>query len=152
MSAPSWAAPGVMVVCVHDDWSLVVDNGRNSGIICPVAEIVYTIRYVRDLVCPCATDSAYLTLEEIRNSPDACSVPHCALQIDEPGFAISCFRPVKTTNIEDLVSLTRTPPTELPLLVADASRRRRAPTREFTRCPASLVSSSPSSRPARCSG
>jgi hypothetical protein len=119
--APSWAVPGVMVVCTINDWC------NQDTVTCPVKNIVYTIRDVSMEPCGrCSmSEHVYLRLEEIRNESRMC-VLRCG-RTEEPGFAHVYFRPVKTTSIDDLVSLTKTPPTELPL---DADKRPRRRTRE----------------------
>jgi hypothetical protein len=98
MSAPSWAAPGVMVVCVQDNWDLT----KYPDVVCPVLKIVYTIRKV---IRGHDHEKNFLILEEIRNNETVCRCG-CGIR-GKPGFLVACFRPVKTTSIDDLVSLTR---------------------------------------------
>ena len=109
MPAPSWAKPGVMVVCVCDVWDSMGPEQRGV-LVCPVEKIVHTIRDVRGSLCgrpiSCSLfDETFLTFEELRNDPTHCGA--CGVSGVEPAFGCSQFRPVRTTNIEDLVSLTR---------------------------------------------
>jgi hypothetical protein len=102
-----WAVPGAMVACVSDDW----DRRLVKIVTCPVAKTVYTIRDVRPPVCglsgACvspAQDAAFLLLEEIRQDPRTCGA--CGLSL-EPAFAVSMFRPVRATDIGDLLALQK---------------------------------------------
>lgn len=102
MTPRSWAVPGAMVVCVADDWSA---HARKMGIVVPVRDTVYTVRSTRDRACACGSDDVYVVLEEIRNDPRACPRAGCPVSGLEPAFACVMFRPVRATDIGDLLAL-----------------------------------------------